>query len=82
VTAPLQHRGRVFAAAFSPDGTRVVTASGSFHGRIWELPIDDGSPDDWREIARCSPFALVGGVFTTNPAPRAVCEHRRRSGPR
>jgi hypothetical protein len=66
----------VFAAAFSPDGTRVVTAIGSFHGRIWELPIDDGSLDDWRQIARCSPFVLDTGVFTANPEPRAACPHR------
>jgi WD40 repeat protein len=82
VTAPLQHRGRLFAAAFSPDGTRVVTASGSLHGRIWELPIDRGSLDDWQQIARCSPFALVDGVFTANPALRAVCERRGRPDPR
>jgi hypothetical protein len=66
----------VFAAVFSPDGTRVATGSGMFRGRIWELPIDDGSFEDWRQIARCSPFALVAGVFTVNPEPRAVCEHR------
>ena len=84
LTASLEHRGRVFAAVFSPDGTRVATASSAFRGRIWALPIDDGSFDDWLQIARCAPFVL-DGVLGVNPEPRAVCPRlgapRRAIGP-
>jgi WD40 repeat protein/tetratricopeptide (TPR) repeat protein len=32
---PLEHQGTVYAASFSPDGQRVVTASGDRTARIW-----------------------------------------------
>jgi WD40 repeat protein len=35
----LQHEGRVFSAYFSPDGTRVVTASVDNTARVWTTPI-------------------------------------------
>jgi WD40 repeat protein len=76
VSPPLEHQGSVNAAAFSPDGTRVVTASGDRTARVWCLPIDHGSLEDWRVLARCSPFALVNGVLTTNPDPLRVCPRR------
>jgi hypothetical protein len=47
----------------------VVTASRDRTVRIWSLPIDMGSLEDWRVIARCSPFALVDGLLTPNPDP-------------
>ena len=31
------HEGRVSSAAFSPDGTRIVTASGDNTARVWPL---------------------------------------------
>jgi len=37
VGAPLQHQGMVLAAAFSPDGHRVVTASYDGKVRVWEV---------------------------------------------
>src|SRR5262249_39203133 len=36
VTAPLEHAAEVVHASFSPDGTRVVTASRDKSARIWD----------------------------------------------
>ena len=33
---PLQHKAPVYSAAFSPDGTRVVTASDDNTARVWD----------------------------------------------
>lgn len=73
VTPPLGHKGRVTTAAFSLDGTRVVTASFDHTARVWTLPIDMGSLDDWQRLARCSPFALVDGFLIANPNPLTAC---------
>ena len=78
VAPPLEHQEVVHAAAFSPDGTRVVTASGDRTARVWTLPIDLGSLEDWRLLARCSPFALIDNVLTTNPDPAHSVPAARR----
>jgi WD40 repeat protein len=36
VTSPLEHQAAVSSAAFSPDGARVVTASGDKTARVWD----------------------------------------------
>ena len=36
VTSPLEHQDQVCCAAFSPDGTRVVTASADNTARVWD----------------------------------------------
>ena len=36
LTPPLEHQDQVHAAAVSPDGTRVVTASGDRTARVWD----------------------------------------------
>jgi WD40 repeat protein len=74
---PLAHSSPIAAAAFSPDGTHLVTASYDNTARVWDLSIEKGTLDDWRRIARCSLFALVNGVLTTNPAPLTVCRSAR-----
>jgi len=80
VTLPLEHHGPVRVAAWSPDGTRVVTAGFDHAARIWTLPLHAGSLEDWRLLARGSPFALVNGVLTTNPDPlRVLGEGDRRA---
>ena len=76
VTAALERPGRVHAATFSANGMRAAVAAGG-QVFVWGLPIAPGSLDEWRAIARCSPFAIEGGVFTTNSAPSAVCERPR-----
>jgi WD40 repeat protein len=76
VTPPLEHHGPVRTAAFSPDGTRVVTSGFDHTARIWTLPIDLGSLEDWRLLARCSPFAVVDRVLTSNADPLRVCPLR------
>jgi WD40 repeat protein len=73
VTAPLEHQGYVTAATFSHDGTRVVTASWDRTARVWTLSIEMSSLEDWRLLARCSPFALVDTRLTINPDPPSVC---------
>jgi WD40 repeat protein len=73
MTLPLEHHGPVHAASFSPDGTRVVTASDDKTAQIWPLSVDNGSLADWRLLARCSPFALIDTVLTANPDPIRVC---------
>ena len=35
---PMQHEDRVWSAAFSPDGARVVTASDDKTARVWNVP--------------------------------------------
>ena len=66
MTSPLQHQGHVESATFSPDGTRVVTASGGLTARVWdaasgkplssplqhELPVESASfsPDGARVV--------------------------------
>jgi hypothetical protein len=75
MTVLLKHRGDVHAAAFSPDGTRVVTATDDA-AQALTLAIDMGSLEDWRLLARCSPFALVDGALAANPDPLRVCPRR------
>jgi WD40 repeat protein len=36
VGEPLQHRGKVRAVAFSPDGKTVLTGGDDFRGRLWQ----------------------------------------------
>jgi WD40 repeat protein len=36
LTRPLEHQAEVWSAVFSPDGTRVVTASGDKTARVWD----------------------------------------------
>jgi len=64
----LQHRGGVVSAAFSLDGTRVVTASNDGTTHAWELPLAAGTLIAWHLIAyRASPYAITNGVLSTSP---------------
>jgi WD40 repeat protein len=72
VTAPLDHQDHVTMATFSADGTRVLTVSNTV-ARIWTVVTEMSLADDWRRLARCSPFALVGDDLIANPDPERVC---------
>jgi WD40 repeat protein len=71
--APVAQGGAVRSAAFSPDGTRVVTASSDATARIWQLPRDTSSLEHWLLFARCSPYVLADGVLMNNPSPPRTC---------
>jgi hypothetical protein len=58
LTSPLEQQGQVWSAAFSPDGTRVVTASYDKTARVWDVPLDTETLPQWLAIAERSPFAL------------------------
>ncbi|TMQ13114.1 MAG: hypothetical protein E6J91_19550 [Deltaproteobacteria bacterium] len=73
ITEPLEHRGIARVAVFSPDGTRVVTVSEDKTARIWTLPLHAGSLEDWKLLARCSPFMFSHGVLTANREPFTMC---------
>ena len=55
---PLAHQGVVVSAAFSPDGTPVVTASGDKTARVWDVLLDTGTLPQWSAIAERRPFVL------------------------
>jgi WD40 repeat protein len=48
----------VRSAAFSPDGTRVVTASDDRTAHLWDVRPDTGTLADWVRVAERSPFVL------------------------
>jgi hypothetical protein len=52
VTPPLRHDGQVWYAEFSPDGRRVLTASGDATARTWEISADDRPQGDLTLIAQ------------------------------
>ena len=61
----------MLSAAFSPDGTRVVTASWDQTARIWDIPIDEGTLERWAAIAERSSFVL-DGIVLVRRAPTAT----------
>lgn len=70
LSAPLEHRGSVVSAAFSADGTKVVTASLDKTARIWEVA-ENSSLADWsREAQSC--------VTATEGAYPVLCTLARR----
>ena len=68
-TEPLAHERSVAAAAFTPDGTGVVTASYYGTVRVWDLAQDPGSLNDWQRRAHCAPFVLENGMLVENHSP-------------
>jgi WD40 repeat protein len=68
VTGPLEHRHQVVSAAFSPDGTHLVTASGKT-AQMWDVRLDEGTFEQWSAIAERSPFVL-SGITHMRRAPR------------
>jgi WD40 repeat protein len=75
LTPPLEHQDLVSSAAFSPDGTRVVTASKT--ARVWDVRPDTGALADWIRTAERSPFVLVNGVLVRRSDPHADTTSQR-----
>jgi WD40 repeat protein len=70
VTGPLAHQAPVVSAAFSPDGTRVITASGNGTARVWDVRLEEGTLAQWEAIAQRSPFVLRGiALLPREPMP-------------
>jgi WD40 repeat protein len=53
----------VVSAAFSPDGTRVVTASKDNTARLWDVQPDTGTLDQWSAFSERGLFVLDGGAL-------------------
>jgi WD40 repeat protein len=69
LTSTLEHQGYVVGAAFSPDGTRVVTASRDKTARVWDVRTDTGTLADWVSVAERGAFILQGGVLVRRSRP-------------
>lgn len=64
------HTDAVLDAAFSADGNRVITASADGKIKLWDVQLEDRTPDSIRRIVRSSdPWLLANGVLV--PAPDA-----------
>ena len=57
---PLAHQSDVHAVAWSPDGNRLVTASGDHTARIWDVSTEAGTLADWHAIADRCGYRLNG----------------------
>jgi WD40 repeat protein len=58
------------SAAFSPDGTRVVTTSWGKTARVWDVRLDEETLEQWAAIAERSPFVLSGiALMRRSPRP-------------
>jgi WD40 repeat protein len=67
---PIDHQAGVVSAAFSPDGTRIITVSTNI-ARIWDVPLDKGTFEQWSTVAMGSPFVLSGIALTRRVPPPA-----------
>jgi hypothetical protein len=72
---PLEHSGWVTTAAFSADGTRVVTASGDGTARVWDAQV--GTPEDSADLADLAE-ALGGLRFSPTGAHEPIEDVRDR----
>jgi WD40 repeat protein len=77
LSCPLEHQGVVWAAAFSPDGMRVVTASLDRTARVWDIRLDEGTVEEWTEIAKRSPFVLDGTALVRRSSLPSVTKPGR-----
>jgi WD40 repeat protein len=61
---PLSHEDGVWAAAFSPDGERIVTASADKTARLWDAETGEqiGGRPAWRRAEFCRPTPRRAGT--------------------
>jgi hypothetical protein len=52
VTPPLKHQEVIHRATFSPDGRRLLTASGDKTAQVWDLLSDERPTADWLALAQ------------------------------
>ena len=69
LTSPFEHQDVLMSAAFSPDGTRVVTASYDKTARLWDVRPDTGTLEEWAAIAERSRFVLEGIALVHRSSP-------------
>jgi WD40 repeat protein len=70
MSPPLLHQAKVSAVAWSPDGTRLVTASLNVV-RMWDVSWSTGALDEWRAMLERCPYQLNtdGAVVARSPEP-------------
>jgi WD40 repeat protein len=52
---------------FSPDGSRLVTASDDHTAQVWSVELDEGTLEEWSIVAGRSPFVLSGIAHIRRP---------------
>jgi hypothetical protein len=76
------HSSGVTAAQFSPDGSRVVTASDDYSARIWDVHLESRHATDLVRVAnRCSSIRLEAQVFVPHPIHDCVPDQSDANGP-
>jgi len=59
------HRYHVWCAAFSPDGTHIVTASADGTARLWDTKGSQMAVAHHEDVVRCAEFSPDGKTFVT-----------------
>ena len=76
---PLVHQGWVWSASFSPDGTRVVTASDDQTARVWDAATGKplAPPIAHQGAVKSTAFSPDGMLLPASRSPRPSCIRQR-----
>ncbi|WXA91563.1 hypothetical protein LZC95_34530 [Pendulispora brunnea] len=66
---PFTHATSVTDVSFSFDGACVVSTGFQEPARIWPVPLDQGTLEQWQNIARCDPYVLQRGRLEVQTPP-------------